>query len=97
MRAWVKHNKLEDFTSLLTYDLNDFITSGILCYSYYKDKLDSEVDLMPLGLSIMQLGLELTNLTTSSYQSKTLTGHTLYMVMSMRSFLMTCQNHLVRL
>ena len=29
MRAWVKHNKLEDFTSLLTYDLNDFTSSGI--------------------------------------------------------------------
>ena len=53
--------------------------------------------LMPLGLRIMQLGLELTNLTNPSYQSKILTGHTLYMVMVMRSFLMTCQNHLVRL
>ena len=45
---------------------------------------------MPLGLRIMQLGLELTNLTTPSYQIKILTGHTLYMVMSMRSILMTC-------
>ena len=34
--------------------------------------------LMPLGLRIIQLGLELTNLTTPSYQSKILTGHTLY-------------------
>ena len=24
MRAWVKHNKLEDMTSLLSCDLNDF-------------------------------------------------------------------------
>ena len=52
---------------------------------------------MPLGINIMQLGLEMTNLTTPSYQSKILTGYTLYMVMSIRSFLMTSQNHLVRL
>ena len=32
---------------------------------------------MPLGLGIMQLGLELINLITSSYQIKILTGHTL--------------------
>ena len=44
MRAWLKHNKLEDFNSLLTYDLNDFTPSGILCY--YKQKADSEVALM---------------------------------------------------
>ena len=31
MRAWVKHNRLEDFNSVLTYDLNDFTSSGILC------------------------------------------------------------------
>ena len=49
---------------------------------------------MPLGLRTMQLGSELTNLTTPSYQSKILTGHTLYMVMAMKLFLMTCQNHL---
>ena len=52
---------------------------------------------MPLGLKIMQLGSKLTNLTSPSYQSKILTGHTLYMVTSMKSFLMTCQNHLVGL
>ena len=51
---------------------------------------------MPLGLRIMQLGLELNNLTIPSYLIKILTGHTLYMVMSPKSFLMTCQNHLVR-
>ena len=45
----------------------------------------------------MQLDLELTNLTTPSYHNKILTGHNLYMVMSTRYFLMTCQNHLVRL
>ena len=31
MRPWVKQNKLEDFNSLLSYDLNDFTQSGILC------------------------------------------------------------------
>ena len=44
MRAWVKHNKLEDFNSLLTYDLNDYTPSGILCH--YTEKADSEVALM---------------------------------------------------
>ena len=52
---------------------------------------------MPSGPRIMQLGLELINLIIPSYQIKILTGHTLYMVMSMKSFLMTCQNHLARL
>ena len=42
----------------------------------------------------MQLGLELINLTIPFYQTKILIGHTLYMVMSEKSFLMTCQNHL---
>ena len=51
---------------------------------------------MPLGLKIMQLGLELINLTIPSYLIKILIGHTLYMVMSKKSFLMTCQHHLVR-
>ena len=31
------------------------------------------------------------------YSTKILTGHTLYMVISKKSFLMTCQNHLARL
>ena len=44
MRAWVKHNKLEDITSLLIYDLNDFTPSGTLCN--YKEKADSEVALV---------------------------------------------------
>ena len=51
---------------------------------------------MPLGPRIMQSGLGLNNLTIPSFLIKILTGHTLYMVMSMRSFLMTCQNHLAR-
>ena len=51
---------------------------------------------MPLGLRIMQLGLELNNLTIPPYLTKILTGHTLYMVFSTKSFLMTCQINLVR-
>ena len=51
---------------------------------------------MPLGPRIMQLGLGLNNLTIPPFLIKILTGHTLYMVMSMKSFLMTCQNHLAR-
>ena len=51
---------------------------------------------MPLGLRIMQLGLELINLTIPFYLIKILIGHILYMVMSKKSFLMTCQIHLVR-
>ena len=51
---------------------------------------------MPLGLRVMQLGLELNNLTIPFYLIKILIGHTLYMVMSTKSFLMTCQIHLAR-
>ena len=51
---------------------------------------------MPIGLRIMQFGLELINLIIPSYLVKTLIRHTLYMVMSKKSFLLTCQNHLVR-
>ena len=52
---------------------------------------------MPLGLRTTQLGLELINLISPSYRIKISTGHTLYMVMSMKSFLMTCQNRLASL
>ena len=41
------------------------------------------------------IGLELINLTIPSYLTKILIGHILYMVMSKKFFLMTCQNHLV--
>ena len=51
---------------------------------------------MPLGPRIMQLGLGLNNLTIPSFLIKILTGHTLYMVMSTKSFVMTCQNHMAR-
>ena len=49
-----------------------------------------------IGLRIMQLGLELINLTIPFYLIKILIGHTLYMVMSKKSFLMTCEIHLAR-
>ena len=44
-----------------------------------------------------EIGLELISLIIPSYQIKILTGHTLYMAMSTKSFLMTCQNHLTTL
>ena len=44
----------------------------------------------------MQLGLELIDLTIPSYLTKILIELILYMVMSKKFFLMTCQNHLVR-
>ena len=61
----------------------------------HMDRLKKSM-LVPLELKIVQLGLEHTNLTTPSYQSKILTGHTLFMVLSMKTFLMACQNHLTR-
>ena len=46
MRSWVKHNKLEDMTELLIYDLNDFTPSGTLCH--YKEPAEAEeTKLMP--------------------------------------------------
>ena len=42
--AWVKHNKLEDFNSLLALNVDDFTPCGILCY--FKDKADSEAVMM---------------------------------------------------
>ena len=44
MRAWVKHNKLEDMTDLLIYDLNDFTPTGPLCN--YKAEVE-ETKIMP--------------------------------------------------
>ena len=37
--------KMEDFNSLLNYNVDDFTPSGILCY--YKDNADSVVKLLP--------------------------------------------------
>ena len=56
----------------------------------HKDRLKGFTP-MPLGLRIMQSGLELNNLNIPFYLTKILTGHTLYMVMSMKSLLMTGQ------
>ena len=44
MRECVKHNKLEDFNSLLNFIVDDFTPSCTLCY--FKDKADSEVVMM---------------------------------------------------
>ena len=40
LRSWVKHNDLEDFTSLLEFSIEDFQPAGSL--STYKEKPDSE-------------------------------------------------------
>ena len=40
MRAQVKHSKLEDFNSLLNFNVDDFTPSGTLCH--FKEKADSE-------------------------------------------------------
>ena len=40
MRAWVKHNMLEDMSDLLIYDLNDFTPTGTLCH--YKETAEAE-------------------------------------------------------
>ena len=46
MRAWVKHNKLEDMSDLLIYDLNDFTPTGILCHYKETDQAE-ETRVMP--------------------------------------------------
>ena len=46
MRALVIFNELEDITSLLIYDLNDFTPSSTLCYC--KERVESEVTIMIL-------------------------------------------------
>ena len=51
---------------------------------------------MPVGLGIMQLGLELINLITLSYQIKVDWTYSVYGDVH-KSFLMTYQNHLARL
>ena len=40
MRSWVKHNKLEDMSDILIYDLNDFTPAGTLCH--YKETAEAE-------------------------------------------------------
>ena len=41
IRVWVKHHKLDNFSSLLSHSPDKFTPSSPL--SYYKDKVDSEV------------------------------------------------------
>ena len=45
LRSWVKHYKLEDFTSLLESNIEDFQPAGSLSTS--KEKADSEEVKMP--------------------------------------------------
>ena len=40
MRSFVKHNKLEDISDLLIYDLNDFTPTGTLWH--YKQSAEAE-------------------------------------------------------
>ena len=46
MTACVKHNKLEDMTDLLIYDLNDFTPTGTLC-NYKETAEGEETQIMP--------------------------------------------------
>ena len=74
------HQQQKNQTTIMDYKLLEMM---------YQEAVES-------GLRIIQLGLELINLIIPSYLTKILIGHSLYMVMSMKSFLMTCQIHLVR-
>ena len=53
MRAWVKHNNMEDFNSLLSYTADKFTPTGSLCY--YKEKDDSETLIMMLTTPLQEL------------------------------------------
>ena len=53
IRAWVKHNKLEDFISLLNFNVDDFTSSGILCCN--KENADSEMATMLPTLPLQEL------------------------------------------
>ena len=46
MRAWVKHNKLEDMTDQQIYDLKDFTPTGTLC-NYQQTAEAEETKIMP--------------------------------------------------
>ena len=67
MRSWVKHNKLEDMTSLLINDLNDFTPSGTL--SYFKEKVESEEAIMMAATPLKEL-YNLTDTSNISYLGK---------------------------
>ena len=53
MRSWVKHNKLEDMTDLLIYDLNDFTPSGTLCH--YKETAEAKETIMMPNTPLKEL------------------------------------------
>ena len=46
IREWVTYNKLEDFNSLLNFNVDDFTPSGILYY--YKENADSVVRMLAI-------------------------------------------------
>ena len=53
MRSWAKHNKLENMTHLLIYELNDFIPSGTLCH--YKETAESKETIMMPTMPLKEL------------------------------------------
>ena len=53
MRAWVKHNNMEDFNSLLSYTADKFTPTGSLCQ--YKEKADSETLMVMPTTPLMEL------------------------------------------
>ena len=53
MRSWVKHNKLEDMTDLLIYDLNDFTPSGPL--RHYKESAEAKETIMMPNTPLQEL------------------------------------------
>ena len=53
MRSWVKHNKLEDMTDLLMYNLNDFTPTGTLCY--YKESAEAKETIMMPSTPLKEL------------------------------------------
>ena len=53
MRAWVKHSKLENFNSLLIFNVDDITPSGTLCH--FREKADFEVVTMMLTTPLKEL------------------------------------------
>ena len=53
IRTWVKHHKLDDFSSLFNHSPDKFTSSSLL--SYYKGKADSEVLLEMLSTPLQEL------------------------------------------
>ena len=53
MRAWVKHNNMEKFSSLLSYTTDKFSQTGALCYD--KEKADYETLMMMPTTTLQEL------------------------------------------